>query len=53
MVFQGYSPEYGARPLRRALQRCVEDAVSEAFLSGFARPGDVPAGRGRGCIDSA
>lgn len=30
----GYDPEYGARPLRRALQREVEDRLSEAMLSG-------------------
>ena len=30
----GYDPEYGARPLRRALQNQVEDQLSEAMLSG-------------------
>ncbi len=30
----GYDPEYGARPLRRALQREVEDRLSEAMLGG-------------------
>ncbi|STO06781.1 MULTISPECIES: ATP-dependent protease ATP-binding subunit ClpC [Exiguobacterium] len=30
----GYDPEYGARPLRRALQREVEDRLSESMLSG-------------------
>lgn len=29
----GYNPEYGARPLRRALQRDIEDKVSEMLLS--------------------
>jgi len=41
VVRAGFSPEFGARPLRRAVQRCCEDAVAEALLSGFARPGDV------------
>lgn len=31
---KGYSPEYGARPLRRVLQTEVEDRLSEALLSG-------------------
>ena len=30
---------YGARPLRRAIQRHVEDALSEAFIRGQVRPG--------------
>lgn len=30
----GYDPEYGARPLRRALQEQVEDKLSEALLAG-------------------
>ncbi len=30
----GYQPEYGARPLRRAIQRLVEDSLSEEILSG-------------------
>ena len=31
---KGYNPEYGARPLRRALQTEVEDRLSEALLLG-------------------
>lgn len=30
----GYDPEYGARPLRRALQKEVEDRLSEELLKG-------------------
>ncbi len=30
---------YGARPLRRAIQRHIEDALSEAFIRGDIRPG--------------
>ena len=30
----GYDPEYGARPLRRALQKHVEDRLSEELLKG-------------------
>jgi ATP-dependent Clp protease ATP-binding subunit ClpC len=31
---------YGARPLRRAIQRHIEDALSEAFIRGQIRPGE-------------
>ncbi len=30
----GYDPQYGARPLRRAIQRMVEDSLAEEFLRG-------------------
>ena len=36
----GYDLKYGARPLRRAIQRMVEDALSEEILSGDVRLGD-------------
>lgn len=31
---EGYEPEYGARPLRRAIQKHVEDRLSEELLKG-------------------
>ena len=34
IVSQGYNEEYGARPLRRTIQRLVEDKLSEMLLSG-------------------
>lgn len=34
IVAQGYSEEYGARPLRRTIQRLVEDKLSEMLLAG-------------------
>ena len=34
------SDQYGARPMRRAAQRFVEDSVSDAFLQGFLVSGD-------------
>ena len=37
---EGYDPVYGARPLRRAIVRCVEDSLSEAMLSGKIKAGD-------------
>ncbi len=36
---EGYDPEYGARPLRRALQREVEDRLSEELLKGNIEKG--------------
>ena len=36
----GYDLQYGARPLRRAIQRMVEDALSEEILTGHIRLGD-------------
>lgn len=41
LVRQGYSPEYGARPLRRVIQSQVEGAISEALLTGTFRPGNT------------
>lgn len=34
IVSDGYDPEYGARPLRRSIQRNVEDYLSERLLQG-------------------
>ncbi len=36
---EGYDPEYGARPLRRALQKQVEDRLSEELLKGVISKG--------------
>ncbi|CAL5223254.1 g5736 [Coccomyxa viridis] len=38
---EGYSQEYGARPLRRAITRIVDDPLSDAILSGELKDGDV------------
>ncbi|MCP1146505.1 ATP-dependent Clp protease ATP-binding subunit [Lysinibacillus endophyticus] len=37
---EGYDPQYGARPLRRSLQKHVEDRLSEELLKGTVSPGD-------------
>ena len=37
----GFDPVYGARPLKRAIQRSVENPLAEAILSGQYGPGDV------------
>lgn len=36
---QGYDPQYGARPMRRAIERLLEDPLSEAILRGDVAPG--------------
>ena len=38
---EGFDPVYGARPLRRAIQNKVEDAVAEQLLSGDLKEGDT------------
>ena len=37
---EGFDPAYGARPLRRAIVRRVEDSFSEAMLRGDIKAGD-------------
>ena len=38
---EGYDPQYGARPIRRALQKNVEDRLSEELLKGNVLTGQV------------
>ena len=38
---EGFDPVYGARPLRRAIVRKVEDSFSEAMLQGQVKAGDT------------
>lgn len=45
MVEEGTDPKYGARPLRRAVQKMVEDHLSEAILAGSVLEGETV------CID--
>jgi ATP-dependent Clp protease ATP-binding subunit ClpC len=40
VVQEGYDPSYGARPLRRAIVRLLEDSLVEAILSGEITDGD-------------
>ena len=35
---EGYDPKYGARPLRRVIQKYIEDEVSESYLRGHIKP---------------
>jgi len=37
---EGYDPDFGARPLRRAIQRLIENALSEEILQGKFKAGD-------------
>ncbi|MEN9232874.1 MAG: ATP-dependent Clp protease ATP-binding subunit [Gloeomargarita sp. DG02_1_bins_92] len=41
LVEEGYNPAYGARPLRRAIMRLLEDSLAEEVLSGRIREGDT------------
>jgi ATP-dependent Clp protease ATP-binding subunit ClpB len=38
---QGYDPAYGARPLKRVIQRNVQDPLAERILAGTVKDGDV------------
>ncbi|MBO1347918.1 MAG: ATP-dependent Clp protease ATP-binding subunit [Hormoscilla sp. GUM202] len=40
LVKEGYNPAYGARPLRRAIMRLLEDVLAEELLSGRISDGD-------------
>ena len=41
LVEEGYNPSYGARPLRRAIMRLLEDSLAEEILSGRIKDGDI------------
>jgi ATP-dependent Clp protease ATP-binding subunit ClpC len=46
LIDRGYNPEFGARPLRRAIGQYVEDPLSEMLLSGtFEAPAAIKATR--------
>jgi ATP-dependent Clp protease ATP-binding subunit ClpC len=38
---KGYDPQYGARPLNRAIQKYLEDPVAEEILKSEVEPGDI------------
>ncbi|KAL7099429.1 hypothetical protein ACP275_09G084000 [Erythranthe tilingii] len=40
VVDEGYDPSYGARPLRRAIMRLLEDSMAEKMLGGEIKEGD-------------
>jgi ATP-dependent Clp protease ATP-binding subunit ClpC len=41
LIEKGFDPQYGARPLRRTIQRMVEDPLAEGLLEGKFQPGDL------------
>ncbi|MDO4799718.1 MAG: ATP-dependent Clp protease ATP-binding subunit [Bacillota bacterium] len=41
LIERGFSPQYGARPLRRAIQRHLEDEIADLYLRRTIREGDV------------
>jgi ATP-dependent Clp protease ATP-binding subunit ClpC len=44
LIIVGFDAEYGARPLRRTIQRLVEDPLAEGLLEGKFHPGDLVEG---------
>jgi len=40
LVEKGYDPQYGARPMRRAVERFLEDPLAEEILKGSLQPGE-------------
>jgi ATP-dependent Clp protease ATP-binding subunit ClpA len=41
LLKEGYDPSYGARPMRRAIQRLIQDPLSLKLLQGDYLPGDT------------
>jgi ATP-dependent Clp protease ATP-binding subunit ClpC len=41
LIEKGYDPTYGARPMRRAVERHLEDPFAEELLRGNVKPGDT------------
>jgi len=41
LLEKGFDAQYGARPLRRTIQRLVEDLLAEGLLNGTFHPGDL------------
>ncbi len=40
LIEKGYDPTYGARPMRRAVEKYLEDPMAEEILRGAIKPGD-------------
>jgi ATP-dependent Clp protease ATP-binding subunit ClpC len=41
VIEKGYDPTYGARPMRRAVERYLEDPLAEELLKGSVKAGDL------------
>jgi ATP-dependent Clp protease ATP-binding subunit ClpC len=51
LIREGYDPTYGARPLRRAIERYIEDPLAEEVLKGkFAEGGTILVKLGQGTL---
>jgi ATP-dependent Clp protease ATP-binding subunit ClpB len=51
LMNEGWDPQYGARPLKRAIQRHLEDEIAKRILGGELTQGDVVhVGRGAGAL---
>ncbi|MDC6668204.1 type VI secretion system ATPase TssH, partial [Leclercia adecarboxylata] len=48
LIAVGYDPVYGARPLKRAIQRWIENPLAQQILSGQFAPGPRVTGRVEG-----
>ena len=48
LVEKGYDPQYGARPMRRAVERFLEDPLAEEILKGKLHEGEPIIGHRRG-----
>ncbi len=38
---EGYDPQFGARPLKRIIQQCIENPIATQILAGDFEPGDT------------
>jgi ATP-dependent Clp protease ATP-binding subunit ClpB len=45
---RGYDPAYGARPLKRAIQRYLQDPLAKSIIAGQFKPGDTIVGKRQG-----
>ena len=41
LIAEGYEPQYGARPMKRAIQRLIQDPLSLKLISGEFTEGDT------------
>jgi ATP-dependent Clp protease ATP-binding subunit ClpC len=41
LIDKGYDEKYGARPLRRAVEKHLEDSLAEVILNGEIKPGEL------------
>lgn len=44
IIEKGYDPQYGARPLKRAIQKYLEDELAEVIIKGIAEGTELDVG---------